>query len=86
MPSWNDTAAKSAIVGFVEKTTSSGSFDFVPAAERIAVFDNDGALWSEQPLYFQAIFIFDRIRQLAPQHPKKVVCVGIFTIMYHRRE
>ena len=70
LPSWNDTASKKAIIAFVEKTTSDGSADFVPPAERIAVFDNDGTLWSEQPMYFQAFFIFDRIRQLAPQHPE----------------
>ncbi len=70
MPSWNDAAAKKTIVSFVEKTTAKDSADFVPAAERIAVFDNDGTLWSEQPMYFQAIFIFDRIKELAPQHPE----------------
>jgi phosphoglycolate phosphatase-like HAD superfamily hydrolase len=61
---------KAAITAFVEKVTREGSPDFVPPSERIAVFDNDGCLWSEQPLYFQAIFIFDRIKQLAPQHPE----------------
>jgi len=70
MPSWNDTAPKRAIVTFVEKVTKEGSPDFVPVAERIATFDNDGCLWSEQPMYFQAFFIFDRIKQLAPQHPE----------------
>jgi phosphoglycolate phosphatase-like HAD superfamily hydrolase len=61
---------KAAITAFVEKVTREGSPDFVPPSERIAVFDNDGCLWSEQPLYFQAIFIFDRIKALAPQHPE----------------
>lgn len=70
LPSWNDTAPKKAIVAFVERVTTPGSPDFVPPAERIATFDNDGTLWAEQPLYFQAIFIFDRIEQLAPQNPK----------------
>ena len=70
LPSWNDTAPKQAIVAFVEKVTREGSPDFVPPAERIAVFDNDGCLWAEQPMYFQAIFIFDRIKALAPQHPE----------------
>jgi phosphoserine phosphatase len=70
LPSWNDTAPKKAIVTFVEKVTEQGSPDFVPPPERIAVFDNDGCLWSEQPMYFQAFFIFDRIKQLAPQHPE----------------
>jgi len=70
MPSWNDTAPKKAIVTFVEKVTKEGSPGFVPVAERIATFDNDGCLWSEQPMYFQAFFIFDRIKQLAPHHPE----------------
>jgi len=70
LPSWNDSGSKDAIVSFVEKTVTVGSSDYVPVAERIAVFDNDGTLWAEQPLYFQALFIFDRIKQLAPQHPE----------------
>jgi hypothetical protein len=70
LPSWNDTAPKTAIVAFVEKVTKQGSPDFVPVAERIATFDNDGTLWAEQPMYFQAFFIFDRIKALAPQHPE----------------
>jgi hypothetical protein len=70
LPSWNDDAAKQAIVAFVTKVTRAGSPDFVPAAERIAVFDNDGTLWAEQPMYFQAFFIFDRIKALAPRHPE----------------
>lgn len=69
LSSWNDTASKKAIVSFVEQVTREGAPDFVPVAERIAVFDNDGTLWSEQPMYFQAFFIFDRIKALAPQHP-----------------
>jgi len=70
LPSWNAGASKKAIVSFVEKTTTAGSPDYVVPAERIAVFDNDGTLWAEQPLYFQAIYIFDRIKELAPQHPE----------------
>jgi hypothetical protein len=54
LPSWNDTGPKKAIVTFVEQVTREGSPDFVPVAERIAVFDNDGTLWSEQPMYFQS--------------------------------
>ncbi len=69
LPSWNDTAPKKAIVAFVEKVTKEGSPDFVPAAERIAVFDNDGTLWAEQPLYFQFLFVVDRVKALAPRHP-----------------
>jgi len=70
LPSWNDTAAKKTIKAFVERVAKQGSPDFVPVAERIAVFDNDGTLWSEQPMYFQAFFVFDRIKALAPQHPE----------------
>lgn len=70
LPSWNDGPSKKAITAFVEKVTSENTADFVPPAERIATFDNDGTLWSEQPMYFQAFFIFDRIKQLAPQNPQ----------------
>ena len=70
LPSWNDGTVKQSVLDFVGKVTGEGSPEFVPAPERIAVFDNDGTLWSEQPMYFQAFFIFDRIRQLAPQHPE----------------
>ena len=70
LPSWNDTAPRQAIVAFVEKATAKGSPDFVPAPERIAVFDNDGTLWAEQPMYFQLFFVLDRVKALAPQHPK----------------
>ena len=70
LPSWNDTAPKKAIMAFVEKVTKEGSVDFVPPAERIATFDNDGTLWAEQPMYFQFFFALDRIKALAPQHPE----------------
>jgi len=70
LPSWQDTATRQAIVDFVVKTTTPTSPDYVPPAERIAVFDNDGCLWSEQPAYFQLLFALDRVRALAPQHPE----------------
>jgi phosphoserine phosphatase len=70
LPSWNDTSPKQAIIAFVEKVTTQDSPDFVPATERIAVFDNDGTLWAEQPMYFQLFFAIDRIKALAPQHPE----------------
>jgi len=70
LPSWNEGAAKKSILQFVAKVTKKGSPDFVPPAERIAVFDNDGTLWAEQPMYFQAFFVFDRVKALAPQHPE----------------
>jgi phosphoglycolate phosphatase-like HAD superfamily hydrolase len=70
LPSWNDTASKKAIVAFVEKVTKTGSPDFVPVAERIATFDNDGTLWAEQPMYFQLAFALARVKVLAPSHPE----------------
>ena len=70
LPSWNDGAAKKSIVEFVAKVTKEGGPDFVPPAERIAVFDNDGTLWAEQPMYFQFLFALDRVKALAPQHPE----------------
>ncbi|MBV8127427.1 MAG: hypothetical protein JO114_07120, partial [Planctomycetaceae bacterium] len=69
LPSWNDGPAKATIVEFVAKVAKKGSPDFVPPAERIAVFDNDGSLWAEQPIYFQLLFALDRVQALAPQHP-----------------
>jgi hypothetical protein len=70
LPSWNDGAAKQAIMDFVNTTTETGSTNFVPPAERIATFDNDGTLWCEQPLYVQLFFALDRVKVLAPQHPE----------------
>src|SRR5215207_8899319 len=70
LPSWNDGPAKQSIVAFVERVTAEGSADFVPVAERIATFDNDGCLWAEQPMYFQLLFALDRVKALAPQHPE----------------
>ncbi len=69
LPSWNDGAAKAAIVAFVEKVTKEGGPDFVPVPERVATFDNDGTLWAEQPIYFQFAFAIDRVAALAPEHP-----------------
>ncbi len=70
LPSWNDTGKKKVIVTFVDKVTKEGSANFVPVAERIATFDNDGTLWAEQPMYFQLAFALDRVKALAPQHPE----------------
>ena len=70
LPSWNDMPSKKAIIAFVERVTRDGSPDFVPTAERIATFDNDGTLWAEQPIYFQLAFAFDRVKALAPEHPE----------------
>ena len=68
--SWNDGPTKAAIIEFVRTTTDKASPNYVPPAERIATFDNDGTLWSEQPMYVQALFAFDRVKALAPQHPE----------------
>ena len=70
LPSWNDGPARQAIVAFVAKVTREGTAGYVPPAERIAVFDNDGTLWSEQPVYVQLAFALDRVKALAPQHPE----------------
>ena len=70
LPSWNDGKARQAIVDFVKRVTTKGGKDFVPFAARIAVFDNDGTLWAEQPIYFQFAFALDRVKALAPQHPE----------------
>jgi hypothetical protein len=70
LPSWNDGPAKKNIVEFVGKVTTPGSPDFVPPAERIATFDNDGTLWAEKPMYVQLLFALDRVKELAPQHPE----------------
>jgi phosphoglycolate phosphatase-like HAD superfamily hydrolase len=70
LPSWNDGPAKTAIVDFVTRVTKEGGPDFVPVPERIATFDNDGTLWSEQPIYFQFAFAIDRVKALAPEHPE----------------
>jgi phosphoglycolate phosphatase-like HAD superfamily hydrolase len=70
LPSWNDGAAKQSIITFVDKVTTPGSPDFVPVPERVAVFDNDGTLWNEEPLPVQLFFLIDRVKVLAPQHPE----------------
>jgi phosphoserine phosphatase len=70
LPSWNDGPAKQSIIAFVEKVTNPGAPDFVPVPERIATFDNDGTLWSEQPVPVQFYFVADRVKALAPQHPE----------------
>ncbi len=67
---WNDGASKQAIIDFVQRVSDPEGKDFVPPAERIAVFDNDGTLWVEQPVYTQLAFALDRLKQLAPQHPE----------------
>lgn len=70
LPSWNEGEAKQSIIRFVEDVNTPGGSKFVPQAERIAVFDNDGTLWSEQPMYFQLVFVIDRVKAFAPMHPE----------------
>jgi hypothetical protein len=70
LPSWNGGGAKKAIVQFVKEVTDRASQKFVAPTERIAVFDNDGTLWVEQPIYVQLAFALDRVKALAPQHPE----------------
>ncbi len=70
LASWNDGPPKRAILGFVAAVTDKNGSDYVEPAERIAVFDNDGTLWVEQPIYTQITFMFDRVKELAPQHPE----------------
>ncbi|KAF0104970.1 MAG: NapD-like protein [Rhodospirillaceae bacterium] len=70
LPSWNDGPVKRSILDFIARTTTAGGPDFVPVPERIACFDNDGTLWTEQPVYFQVAFAVDRIKALAVGHPE----------------
>jgi phosphoserine phosphatase len=70
LPSWNDRQAKQSIIDFVQSATNESSADYVKPADRIAVFDNDGTLWSEQPYYFQLQFALDRVKALSPEHPE----------------
>jgi len=70
LPSWNDGATKASILDFVARVTKSGGRDYVIPEKRIATFDNDGTLWSEQPYYFQVDFALDQIKAMAPQHPE----------------
>jgi len=69
LPSWRDSASRKAILDFTTAVTTAGTPGFVPPAGRIAVFDNDGTLWVEQPIYTQAVFMLDRLRAMAPRNP-----------------
>lgn len=70
LPSWNDGKTKSSIIDFVSDVTNPASANFIQVEDRIATFDNDGNLWSEQPMYFQLFFAIDRVKDLAPDHPE----------------
>jgi phosphoserine phosphatase len=86
LASWNDGAAKQGIVAFVDAVTKPGGKDFVPAPERIAVFDNDGTLWSEQPLYVQFVFMLDQVRAAAPKHPEWKSSAAFNALAAHDRK
>ena len=70
LPAWREGPSRTAIVAFVKDVTTEGGPRYVAPAERIAVFDNDGTLWSEQPMYFELLFALDEVKRLAPQHPQ----------------
>src|SRR5579862_1262322 len=70
LPSWNDGPTKKAITDFVARVTKEGSPDFVPTEERIATFDNDGTLWTEQPMYVELAFALQEVAEMAPKHPE----------------
>ncbi|MEN8157616.1 MAG: HAD family hydrolase [Bacteroidota bacterium] len=70
LPSWNEGEVKESILSFVEDVTNGQSENFVAVEDRIAVFDNDGNLWSEKPAYFQLFFAIDRVKAMAPEHPE----------------
>ncbi|MCF6341870.1 MAG: haloacid dehalogenase-like hydrolase [Bacteroidales bacterium] len=70
LPSWNEGPTKSAIIAYVKEVTNTESKNFIAIPDRIAVFDNDGTMWSERPLYFQFYFAMDRVKALAPEHPE----------------
>ena len=70
LPSWADGPARQAILGFIEDVTRDGSPNYVPPAQRIATFDNDGTLWVEQPIYTQFAFMIDQVKAAAPRHPE----------------
>jgi phosphoglycolate phosphatase-like HAD superfamily hydrolase len=70
LPSWNDGATKQAILDFIRRVTTEGSPDYVRVPDRVALFDNDGTLWVEQPMYTQLAFVLDDVKKLAPEHPE----------------
>ena len=70
LPSWNEGNTKQSIIYFVNEVTDESSSNFVKPGDRIATFDNDGTLWSEQPYYFQFQFAFDRVKEMAADHPE----------------
>ena len=86
LPSWNDGATKQAIVKFVEKTTTQGSPSFVPPAERIAAFDQDGTLWVEHPMYSQIVYCFERVPAVVKAKPELANVEPFKTVLSGNRE
>jgi phosphoglycolate phosphatase-like HAD superfamily hydrolase len=86
LPSWNDGATKKAIVDFVQATTTQGSPTFVPPAERIATFDQDGTLWVEKPMYTQVIYCLERVPVLVKARPELADVEPFKTVMSGDRE
>jgi len=86
LPSWNDGPAKKAIVTFVKETTEKSSSKYVEPANRIATFDQDGTLWTEHPLYTQAMFALDRLGKMAPHHPEWMQQEPFKSVLTHDRE
>ena len=70
LPSWNDGSTKKEILAYVDAVTDKNNHKFIPIADRIATFDNDGNLWSEQPAYFQLFYAIDRVKEMAIDHPE----------------
>ena len=81
LPSWNDGAAKQAIVNFVKDTTTQGSPKFVPPAERVATFDQDGTLWVEHPMYSQVMYILERVPALVKAKPELAKVAPFSTVL-----
>src|SRR5215831_9493462 len=86
LPSWNDGAAKTAIVAFVQATTTQGSPQFVPPAERIATFDQDGTLWVEKPMYSQVVYCLDRVPAVVKAKPELANVEPFKTVLSGNRE
>ena len=86
LPSWNEGAAKRAIVAFVTETTTAGRPGFVPEAERIATFDQDGTLWVEKPMYSQVVYCLDRVPAVVKEKPELANVEPFKTVMSGNRE
>src|ERR1700744_3287755 len=86
LPSWNEGAAKQAILDFVRDTTDRANPKFVPPEERIATFDQDGTLWVEHPIYSQMMYCLDRIPALAAQKPELKEVEPVKTVLLGNRE